>query len=145
MHFLPIAYIRDIIIPNTNLHAKRQDTKWKDMDLDDFLHVLELLLAMEVYEIHGLRRLYWSSNINELFPGIKFEKVMVCKRFERIIAFLQCSGAIDADQQVLDFEAAVNDNFQNSVSPGSFLNRGKSMVKSFHHNLKDKIKMRLKT
>lgn len=70
---------------------------------------------------------------------------MVCKRFERIIAFLQCSGAIDADQQVLDFEAAVNDNFQNSVSPGSFLNRGKSMVKSFHHNLKDKIKMRLKT
>ena len=65
------------------------------MDLDEFLHVLGLLLAMEVYEIHGLRRLYWSSNINELFPGTNFEKVMACKRFERIIAFLQLSGAID--------------------------------------------------
>ena len=95
MHFLPMAYIRDIIIPNTNLHAKYQDPKWKDMDLDEFLHVLGLLLAMEVYEIHGLRRLYWSSNINELFPGMNFEKVMACKRFERIIAFLQLFGATD--------------------------------------------------
>ena len=141
MHFLPMAYIRDIMIPNTNLHAKRQDPKWKDMDLDEFLHVLGLLLAMEVYEIHGPRRLYWSSNINELFPGMNFEKVMACKRFERITAFLQLSGAIDADQQVLDFVAAVNDNFQKSVSPGSFLTLDESMVKSFHHNLKGKIKI----
>ena len=141
MHFLPMAYIRDIIIPNTNLHAKRQDPKWKDMDLDEFLHVLGLLLAMEVFEIHGPRRLYWSSNINELFPRMNFEKVTTCKRFKRIIAFLQLSGAIDADQQVQDFVAAVNDNFQKSVSPGSFFTLDKSMVKSFHHNLKGKIKI----
>ena len=79
---------------------------------------LGLLLAIEVYEIHGPRRLYWSSNINELFPGINFEKVMAYKRFERMIAFLQLFGAIDADQQVLDFVAAVNENFLKPVSPG---------------------------
>ena len=121
MYFLPMAYIRDIIIPSTNLHAKRQDPKWKDMDVDELLHILGLLHAMEVYETNGLRRFYWSSNINELFPGMNFEKVMACKWFERIIAFLQLSGAIDADQRVLDFVAAVNDNFQKSVSPGSFI------------------------
>ena len=42
---------------------------------------------------------------------------------------------------MLDFVAAVNDNFQKSVSPGSFLTLDKSMVKSFHHNLKGKIKI----
>ena len=55
-------------------------------------------------------------------------KVIAYKRFERINAFLQLSGAIDADQQVLDFVAAVNDNFQKSVSSGSFLTLDKSMV-----------------
>ena len=59
---------------------------------------------------------------------MNFEKVIAYKRFERINAFLQLSGAIDADQQVLDFVAAVNDNFQKSVSPGSFLTLDKSMV-----------------
>ena len=96
---------------------------------------------MEVYEIHGPRRLYWSSNMNELFLGMNFEKVMVCKRFERIIAFLQLSGVTGADQQVLDFVADVNDNFQKSVSPGSFLTLDESMVNSFHHSLKGKIKI----
>ena len=122
--------IRDIIIPNTNLHTKRQDLKWNDIDLDEFLHVLGLLLAMQVYEIHGPRRFYWWSNINKLFPGVNLEKASACKRFERIIAFLQLFGAIDADQHVLDFTAAVNDNFQKSVSPGSFLTLDESMVKS---------------
>ena len=98
------------------------------MDLDESLHVLGLLLVMEVYEIHGPRKFYWSSNINKLFPGVNLEKASACKRFERIIAFLQLSGAIDADQQVLDFVAAVNDNFQKSVSSGSFLTLDKSMV-----------------
>ena len=59
---------------------------------------------------------------------MNFEKVIAYKRFERISAFLQLSGAIDADQQVLDFVAAVNDNFQKSVSSGSFLTLDKSMV-----------------
>ena len=72
--------------------------------------------------------------------GMNFE-VMASKRFERIIAFIQLSGAIDADQPVLDFVAAVNDNFQKSVSPGSFLTLDESMVKLFHHNLKGKIKI----
>ena len=59
---------------------------------------------------------------------MNFEKVMACKRFEKINAFLQLSGAIDADQQVLDFVAAVTDNLEKSDSPGSFLTLDESMV-----------------
>ena len=70
-------------------------------------------------------------------------EVMVYKRFERIIAFLQLSGEIDADQQVLDLVAAVNDNFQKSVSPVFFLilDKDKGMVMTFRHGTMGEIKI----
>ena len=105
------------------------------------LHFLGLLLAMQVYEIHGLCYLYWSNNDNDLLPGTNFGKIIARCRLEEILHCLQFSNAENEDQQILDFLAEVNLNFQKSVVPGSFLTLDKSMIKSFHHDLKGKIKI----
>ena len=66
---------------------------------------------------------------------------MSYKKFEKILLFLWLSNDDDEDQQVLDFLANINQNFQNSVIPGSYLTLDESMVKSFHLNVKVKIKI----
>ena len=59
----------------------------------------------------------------------------------RILLYLQLYNSDDEDQQVLDFLAAVDQNFQNSIIPGSYVTLDENMVKSFHQNLKGKIKI----
>ena len=132
LHFLPIQHIKEAIIPNTNKYAKKQDPRWIDIDFDEVLHVLGLLIAMEVYEIHGPQRLYWSPKVNNLFPSMDFGKVMACRRFETILKYLQLSNSDNEDQQILDFLAAINETFQNAITPGTYLTLDESMIKSFH-------------
>ena len=78
---MPVSYIRETVIPTTNQCAKQQDPRWTDLDLHDFLHVLDLHLNLEVYEIHGPCKLHWCAKINDLFPGMNFDKVTSYKRF----------------------------------------------------------------
>ena len=59
----------------------------------------------------------------------------------RILLYLQLYNSDDEDQQVLDFLAAVDQNFQNSIIPGSYVTLDENMVKSFLQNLKVKIKI----
>ena len=141
LHFLPIQHIKEVVIPNTNKYAKKQDPRWIDIDFDEVLHVLGLLIAMEVYEIHSPRRLYWSPEVNNLFPAMDFGKVMTCRRFETILKYLQLSNSDNENQQILDFVAAINETFQNAITPGTYLTLDESMIKSFHRNLKGKIKI----
>ena len=141
LHFLPIQHIKEVVIPNTNKYAKKQDPRWINIDFDEVLHVLGLLIAMEVYEIHSPRRLYWSPEVNNLFPAMDFGKVMTCRRFETILKYLQLSNSGNENQQILDFVAAINETFQNAITPGTYLTLDESMIKSFHRNLKGKIKI----
>ena len=73
------------------LMPKKSVTSWKDLDFDEFLHVTGTFLVMEVHEIHGPRRLYWSNKHNGIFPSMNFGEIISCKRFESIIANLQLS------------------------------------------------------
>ena len=98
--FLPITFIRNVVIPETNRNAKENDVKWEDIDLDEFLNLLGLLLEMEVYVIHGPRRLYWAKSRHDLFPSFDFGKIMSRNRFEQIIKFMKLSVSDDEDQQV---------------------------------------------
>ena len=107
---------------------------------DEILHFLGLLLAMQLYKIHRPHHLYWSNNDNDLLPGMNFGKIIAWCRFEEILHCLQVSNAENEDQQIFDFVTEVNLNFQKSVVPGSFLTLYKSMIKSFHHDQKGKIK-----
>ena len=107
LHFLPIQYIKETLIPNTNKYGKKQDPRWTDVDFDEVLHVLGLLIAMEVYKIHGPQRFYWSSqvNINNLLPPMDFGNALTNQKFETILKYLQLSDLDDEDQQILDFLA----------------------------------------
>ena len=60
---------------------------------------------------------------------------------EIVIANLQLSLLESPDQQVLDFLDAVNTQFKQAVTSGSFITLDKSMIKSFHHDLQGKIKI----
>ena len=89
LHFLPVTHIKNVVIPATNAYAKKSVTSWKDMDFDEFLHVIEIFPAMEVHEIHSPRRLYSSNEHNRILPSMNFGEIITCKRFESIIANLQ--------------------------------------------------------
>ena len=78
---------------------------------------------------------------NSLFPSLEYGKVMSLKRFECILQYLQFSNNADPDQQILDFVESANKNFQNLLGPGSYVTLDESMIKSFHRNLKGKIKI----
>ena len=58
------------------------------MDVDDFLHVLGLLLSMENYDIHG----------HTLFSSMKFGDIMSVKRFENILKYLKLSENENEEQ-----------------------------------------------
>ena len=87
MHFLPMNYLINTVITATNNKGKKENARWTDMDLDKMLHLLGLLLAMQVYKIHGPRRLYWSNNDNDLLPGMNFGKIKFLKKFCTVYNF----------------------------------------------------------
>ena len=78
---------------------------------------------------------------NSLFPLLEYGKVMSLKRFESILQCLSFSNNANSDQQILDFVESVNKNFQSSMTLGSYITLDESMIKSFHQNLKGKIKI----
>ena len=97
---------------------------------------------MEVTEIHGPQHLYWGKKGNSLFPLLEYGKVIInLKRFKSILQYLQFSNNADPDQQIPDFVDSINKNFQSSLAPGSYVMLDQSMIKSFHQNLKRKIKI----
>ena len=73
--FFPMNIIRDSVIPATNEYRCQANPKWKLLSNDEFLHFLGILLSMEVVEIHGSRRLYWSSG-DGIFPGMKYGDII---------------------------------------------------------------------
>ena len=91
---------------------------------------------MEVVDIHGPTHLYWA-NENGMFPNMNYGKIMSRNQFEDIIKYLQLSHNKDSDQQITDFLHAVNTRFRN----GTYLTLDESMIKSYHRNLKGKIKI----
>ena len=103
----PMNVIRDSVIPATNEYGHKANPKWKLFSNDEFLHFLGFLLSMEVVEIHGPRRLYWSSGYG-IFPGMKYWDIISYSRFEDTMKNLQLLHRDDPNQQLLDFLEATN-------------------------------------
>ena len=136
-----MSYITHTIILVTNHYAKKNNPKWIDLHVDEFLHILGLLLAMEIYDIHGPGCLHWSESEHTLFSSMKFGEIMSIKKFGNILKYLKLSENEDKEQQLLEFAAAVNDQFQKALAPGSWITLDESIIESFHRNLRDKIKI----
>ena len=114
LHFLPMEYFHNTVIPATNTYAaKSKALTWKNLDHLEFLHFLGILLSMEVVDIHGPRHLYWA-NENGLFPSMNYGKVMGHNQFEDIMRYLQFLNDSDPDQQIIEFLHAVNARFRNA-------------------------------
>ena len=86
LHFLPVTYIKNVVILLQMLMPKKSVTSCKDMNFDEFLHVIGIFLTTDVHEIHGPRRLYWPNEHNRIFPCMNFREIISCKWFETITA-----------------------------------------------------------
>ena len=95
LHFLPMEYFRNAVIPATNTYvAKSKALTWKNLDQVEFLHFLGILLSKAV---DGPIHLYWT-NENGQFPSMNYGKVMSRNRFEDIMRYLQLSN--DSDKEL---------------------------------------------
>ena len=103
------------------------------------------MYAMEIVKIPN-RRIYWDTSLSDssLFPNMNFSKYMSRHRFEEILSFLHISFDPDKDKQIMEFPSAVNYNLLQALIPGNIITLGKSIIKSYHRNLKGKIKIKRK-
>ena len=143
IHFFPMAYLREEIIPATNSFARKNRKSWNDIMEEEMLHFFGILKAIEVYKLSE-RRMHWASMKDTMFPAMNFSEFMTITRFEEIVKFLQLSNSPDPDKQVLDFIAAVNQHLLHALTPGKFITLDESVIKSYHKNLKGKIKIKCK-
>ena len=98
------------------------------------------LYSMEVQHFSE-RRFYWKKDDVRIFKAPNFGQFMSRKRFESIVSNIQFSSAENVDHQILEFVDAVNACAQDAVDAGDVLLLDESMVKSFHKNLKGKMKI----
>lgn len=143
IHFLPVKFFKEIVVPSTNNFAASKQENFKEFSYNEFIHFLGIMYAMEVYKLPE-RRMYWKSEEDGIFPPMNFGKIMARNRFEDLLKFLQFSNAENQDQQILDFLDAANANLKAALSPGDTVCLDESMVKSYHRNLKGKMKIKRK-
>ena len=140
LHFMPMTYLHDTIIPATNATARASISEWEEVNIEQMLQVFGMLLGMGMFRLPE-RHMYWHEERNGIFPAMEYGKIMSRKRFEDIIKWLQLSSSPDADQQILDYIAAVNTNTKKAFAAGTYVVLDESMIKSFHRNLKGKMKI----
>ena len=75
---------------------------------------------------------------------MNFSKYMSRHRFEQILSFLQFSFGPDKDKEIMEFLSAANDYLLQALTPGNIITLDESMIKSYHCNLKAKIKIKKK-
>ena len=110
------------------------------MDFEEFVVFLGIFYSMET--IHLLERhLYFKDIDFGYYKTPNYSMFMTLNRFETVLKYLKFSFTDDPDQQILDWIAAVNKNFQRCVNPGDYLCLDEAMLKSYHKDLKGKMKI----
>ena len=85
--------------------------------------------------------MYWEKDQSGIFPALNYGQYITRPRFEEVLRCLQLSDSDDKDEQVLNYLEAVNLQFADAFNPGDTICLDESMVKSFHHDLKGKMKI----
>ena len=85
--------------------------------------------------------MYWSSTDKGIFKALDYGMWMSRDRFEDIQRYLQFSSDENKDVQIIKFLDAVNTQLKTAMIAGDVLVVDESMVKSFHRNLKGKMKI----
>ena len=139
LHFFPLSHLRDVMVPATNTFARQRCKGWVDVTEVEMIKMLGMFKAMEVYKLPE-RRMYWMSMDNSIFPSMNFVNIMSRSRFEDIFKYLRYSDNDDENGQIIDFLNVVNEKLTKVFTPGKYVTLDESMIKSFHRNLKGKIK-----
>ena len=142
-HFIPVKYIKDVLLPATNDYGLKNVPGFKKITFEEFIIFLGLVYSMEVIKLPE-RSMYWEDHKSNLFHNSEFGKHMSRNRFNEILAYLQFSFAEDKTTQILDFLDAVNEHLDEAVSAGQFVCVDESMIKAFHRHLPGKIKIKRK-
>ena len=140
MHFFPTQYFRETVIPATNAHALKEIPHWSPVSLKEIMQVFGIFNSMQVVQLPN-RRLYWETEDDGIFRAMNYGDIMSRKRFEDILYYLQLSFSPDEDQQILAFINIVNKTFQAAMTPGDTVTIDESMIKSYHRDLKGKMKI----
>ena len=88
-------------------------------------------------DVLGERSVWYLSCI-ELWTRPRY---IIRPRFEEVLRCLQLSDSDVKHEQVLNYLEAVNLQFADAFNPGDTICLDESMVKSFHHDLKGKMKL----
>ena len=134
LHFFPVGYVKEIMLPSRNQSIKEAVT------FEEFLWFLGLFYSMEVQYLPE-HRMYWDTKDSGIFKSFGYGEYMLRFRFEEILSGLVFSAVEDKNTQILDYLDAANNKFQAALRPGDFLCLNESMVKPFYKHFKGKIKI----
>ena len=143
LHFFPMDYLRNTILPMTNRKGKSTFSPWKEITVGEFLTWLGIRFFQETLRLSSIND-YWGSNSCGAFPAIDMTKFMHRSRFFAINRVLQLSDASNDEDQVLMFIEKLNATFQSALRPGHNLTVDESMIASWHHNLLGRKKIKRK-
>ena len=142
--FLPVDFFKRETIPATNRTGRcLYGTNFQEVDFDEFMHFLALVYAMEVYSLPE-RKLYWMTEDDGLFKALNFGRFMTRNRFDEFVRVLAFSLALDTDTQITDLIDAINETLTDAVTAGDVICVDESMIKSYHKELKGKLKIKRK-
>ena len=140
LHFLPQAFIQQQVIPAINKAGKQSNEFWSVLSYQEYIRFLGIIYSMEVLRLPN-RKMYWATEDVGFLKAPNYGRYMTRNRFDSIMSTLQYSSSDDKDMQIIDFIEAVNNRSHKAITPGDIIMLDESMVKSFHRNLKGKMKI----
>ena len=140
LHFLPQAFIQQQVIPAINKAGKQSNEFWSGLLYQEYIRFLGIIYSMEVLRLPN-RKMYWTTEDVGFLKAPNYGRYMTRNRFDSIMSTLQYSSSDDKDMQIIDFIEAVNNHSHKAITPGDVIVLDESMVKSFHRNLKGKMKI----
>ena len=143
LHFFPLRYLREVILLETNKRAEILFPGWVPVSVGQFLVWLGIRFVQETIRLPFIDD-YWKTEQDGVFPAMHMERYMSRERFFQINRALTLSQSPDDETQVLDFIIALNNAFQESLTPGHSLTVDESMISSRHRNLEGKKKIKRK-
>ena len=99
-HFLPVSYIRLIILEATNKRARYLDANWTDITFSEFIVWMGLWLCLTIARPNERRECWRNQEDEEDMPlpyQFDFGKHMARKRFEDILSSLRLTDTPDDD------------------------------------------------
>ncbi|CEP19776.1 hypothetical protein [Parasitella parasitica] len=133
LFFLPMDYIRDVVVPNINTHATSVSELWINVTFLEYMTWMALLMTMTAM-VHIDKRDYWHKGSNPLFyPNINFSDYMDMDRFFKILKY-HVFELFDAERKLADplyqirgFLSAFNETLSKALVPGKYLCIDESM------------------